>query len=279
MGIPARAVSVAVEVGPKRQVFAWATEWPGWCRAGRDEGRRARGTRRLRAAISSGRGPSRIRRRSPEANAFRVVERLQGSATTDFGAAARLASTDTLPLTTPEIDRLASLLSACWSAFDEVFADVPARTRSIKPRSGDQRPRCASPCWRPTSCTCPRSAPHTTNRLPTQSTGSSHKPAQPSCMRWPRCSQGRPSSRESATASIGSRLSRCGALPGTRWITPGSSRTTRDRARRPGSTPSGSLPRARRAIRLRASTRHSPGPARRASAEHWHPHPRRCSRQ
>lgn len=31
-----RATPVGLEVGSKR-VFAWALEWPGWCRAGRTE--------------------------------------------------------------------------------------------------------------------------------------------------------------------------------------------------------------------------------------------------
>jgi len=29
--------AVALEVGPKRRVFAQALEWIGWCRAGKDE--------------------------------------------------------------------------------------------------------------------------------------------------------------------------------------------------------------------------------------------------
>lgn len=73
---------------------------------------------------------------APDTNIFQVVERIQGSATTDFGAPARLANADTLPLTTAEIDRLARLLSACWSVFDETLAQIPARTRALKPKVG-----------------------------------------------------------------------------------------------------------------------------------------------
>ncbi len=73
---------------------------------------------------------------APDPKAFEFVERLTGSAPTDFGAPARLASSDTRPLTAAEIDRLARLLSASWAAFDAVFADIPAPRRSIKPKVG-----------------------------------------------------------------------------------------------------------------------------------------------
>lgn len=63
-------------------------------------------------------------------------QRLPGSATTDFGAPARLAEDDTRALTAPEIDRLAGLLTACWSAFDAALSSIPPPERQVKPRVG-----------------------------------------------------------------------------------------------------------------------------------------------
>ena len=67
--------------------------------------------------------------------AFEVIERLDGSATTDFGALSRVTDDDRRPLTAPEIDRLTRLLSACWLAFDAALARIPAATRSVKPKA------------------------------------------------------------------------------------------------------------------------------------------------
>ena len=77
---------VSIERGTKR-VFAWAIEWPGWCRSGRTE------EAALEALVEYGPRYARVvgRRKlgflSPAVlGDLRVVERLEGNATTDFGA-------------------------------------------------------------------------------------------------------------------------------------------------------------------------------------------------
>jgi hypothetical protein len=77
---------VYLEVGAKR-VFACAVDWPGWCRSGSDEATALRALLdygpRYAAVVRSTRlgfdAPTRLEE-------LRVVERLVGNATTDFGA-------------------------------------------------------------------------------------------------------------------------------------------------------------------------------------------------
>ena len=78
-------INVYLEVG-KRRTIAAALEWPGWCRLGRDDDTALQalfdyGPRYARIVSSTRSGfhaPA-------EVAAFHVVERLQGTATADFG--------------------------------------------------------------------------------------------------------------------------------------------------------------------------------------------------
>src|SRR4029077_11524369 len=66
---------------------------------------------------------------------FKVVERVKGNATTDFGAPGIPASSDTRALTPSEAERICALLAASWKVFDAVVAKAPARLRK-GPRGG-----------------------------------------------------------------------------------------------------------------------------------------------
>ena len=124
-------VDVALEVGNKKS-FASALEWPGWSRSGKDEGAAIRALLDYaeryrvvtdRAGIEFRPGP------------VDVVERLAGSATTDFGAPDAIAECERRVLTESEAARMASLVSASWEVFDEVVAGAPAELRK-GPRGG-----------------------------------------------------------------------------------------------------------------------------------------------
>jgi hypothetical protein len=127
---------VYVEVGSKR-VFAGAMGWPGWCRSGRDE------PSALQALIEYGpRYAAAVRKAvdgfepARDARDLNLVERLEGDATTDFGAPHVPPAFDSLPLDLEELDRLSRLLRASWEAFDsaaEAAASVILRTG---PRGG-----------------------------------------------------------------------------------------------------------------------------------------------
>jgi len=128
------ATAVFLEVGKKR-VFACALDWPGWCRAGKDEdlALEALAAYAPRYAVVPERAgiayPARV------AENLEVVERLPGSATTDFGAPGEVAGADARRATRAQAERLAALVVASWAAFDEVRAGAPATLRK-GPRGG-----------------------------------------------------------------------------------------------------------------------------------------------
>ena len=126
------AIDVCLEVGSKR-VFASALDWPGWCRAGRDEDIALE-----TLAVYRARYEVVVREAGlelPDAAEFRPVERLAGDATTDFGAPGALAEHDRRRLTAPDAERLASLVAACWRVFDRIAEAAPAALRK-GPRGG-----------------------------------------------------------------------------------------------------------------------------------------------
>lgn len=129
----AAAIPVYLEVGTKR-VFASALEWPGWTRAGKDE----KAALDALAAYAPRYAPipkaARIAFIGGEPS-FKVVERVKGNATTDFGAPGMQASTDTRPVSAREADRISALLAASWKVFDAVVAKAPAELRK-GPRGG-----------------------------------------------------------------------------------------------------------------------------------------------
>ena len=130
---PAAPIGVYLEEGQKR-VFASAAAWPGWTRPGKTEALalqalQAYGPRYAAVARAAG-------QRFPDgAWEFAVSERLPGSATTDFGAPGSRADAEMAALGAAEAARLAELLEAAWTVFDEVVRAAPAELRK-GPRGG-----------------------------------------------------------------------------------------------------------------------------------------------
>ncbi len=129
--------TVALEIGPKRRIFAQALEWIGWCRSGKDETAAlnnllAAASRYAHVAESVGLAfavPGSI-------DTFEVVERVPGTATTDFGAPSVLLTSDQQPFEDADIERLTSLLTACWAAFDGASRRIPPDVYDVKPERG-----------------------------------------------------------------------------------------------------------------------------------------------
>ncbi|HEV7887193.1 MAG TPA: hypothetical protein VGO92_06510 [Acidimicrobiales bacterium] len=129
-----KPVRVCLEVGAKK-VFASALDWPGWCRSGKTEeaalealadyaGRYAPVPQRAGIAFPPRQGPD-----------FDVVERVEGDATTDFGAPGAVAKADAEPMAKKEAERQAALVQAAWEVLDDVAAHAPASLRK-GPRGG-----------------------------------------------------------------------------------------------------------------------------------------------
>ncbi len=113
-------MDVYLEIGQKK-TFAGALDWPGWSRSGRDE------AAALEALLAYGPRYAPVAERAglafdaPEdAGALRVVERLPGSATTDFGAPEAIPAADRGRIDAGQLARFGSILNACWQVLDEV---------------------------------------------------------------------------------------------------------------------------------------------------------------
>jgi hypothetical protein len=130
------AIKVFVETG-KKKVFAGAVDWPGWCRSGRDD------SMALQALIDYGPRYAQVLYRGgiefrvpTDASDLVVVERHDGNATTDFGAPAIVLHADREPIDGPELERLRTLLRACWHAFDDAVQRATGRELRKGPRGG-----------------------------------------------------------------------------------------------------------------------------------------------
>jgi len=125
--------SVYLELGAKRS-FASAAAWPGWCRAGKTEQAAldalAAYAPRYAAVAKLAGVPF-----PTKAIAFKVVERLKGNATTDFGAPGIPAAAESKHLSDVEAKRMSDLVAACWAYLDGVVAKAPASLRK-GPRGG-----------------------------------------------------------------------------------------------------------------------------------------------
>jgi hypothetical protein len=125
---------VYLEVAARR-TFASARDWPGWCRSGRTEedalqALAAAASRYARVAARAGLAFERVQPAD-----FVVVERLPGSATTEFGAPGAIAEAERRPLDEAQTERTEALLRASWEVFDEVVAEAPPVLRK-GPRGG-----------------------------------------------------------------------------------------------------------------------------------------------
>ena len=128
-----KGTRVYLEVGGKR-TFASAADWPGWSRSGKtpEAALEALASYAPRYAAI----PKLARIEFPKyATQFEVVEKLEGNATTDFGAPGIPAKGESKPITNIEHARLISLLEACWKYLDKVVAKAPAELRK-GPRGG-----------------------------------------------------------------------------------------------------------------------------------------------
>ncbi len=123
-----RTTRVQLELG-KTWVFASALDWPGWSRRGKGEEAALAELLGFAGRYAAVAGPD------FEAGDLRVVEKVPGTGTTDFGAPDARSASDGEPLSAADADRLAGLLERCWRALDAVVQAAPAELRK-GPRGG-----------------------------------------------------------------------------------------------------------------------------------------------
>jgi hypothetical protein len=118
-------------------VFACAVDWPGWCRSGRDEATALEEllacAPRYAAVVRSARLGFQPPTRPDQ---LRVVERLPGNATTDFGAPGAIPSADREGADPAECRRLEKVLRAGWRALDAARQRAKGKQLSKGPRGG-----------------------------------------------------------------------------------------------------------------------------------------------
>jgi hypothetical protein len=130
--VPDHRIDVYLETGAKK-VFASAVDWPGWSRGGRSEeealGALATYGMRYAAAVRSVRPAFRV---PGDPSELRVVGRLKGNASTDFGIPSLPAATDDRPVDEAELARLLAILDGAW----EVYEKARAAARGVELRTG-----------------------------------------------------------------------------------------------------------------------------------------------
>ena len=129
-------VNVYLEHGSKR-LFAGALDWPGWCRSGRDA------ASALQSLVAYAPRYARVLRGTElgfvaptDASALKVIERLPGSATTDFGSPGARPAADAQPIRVADVERFTALLRACWKSFDAIVKKAKGHELRKGPRGG-----------------------------------------------------------------------------------------------------------------------------------------------
>ncbi len=131
--MPATTIPIYLELG-KTKVFASAIEWPGWCRWAKTPeqaiDKLAEYAARYRPVteLAGVKFPVRL-------GEFVVIERVVGSATTEFGAPDRPTTSDADPVTSAVGTKQAALVEASWRLLDQVVSSAPAELRK-GPRGG-----------------------------------------------------------------------------------------------------------------------------------------------
>jgi hypothetical protein len=131
-----KLIRTFVESGEKR-VFAGAVDWPGWCRSARDEAAALQGLLDYGPRYARVVGRSNIEFQAPTNRSdLKVIEWHAGNGTTDFGAPAVTLDVDKEPLDQAELERLQTVLLACWQAFDAAALGATGKELRKGPRGG-----------------------------------------------------------------------------------------------------------------------------------------------
>ncbi|MGE5264577.1 MAG: hypothetical protein ACM3S0_14450 [Acidobacteriota bacterium] len=136
MARSSKPLDVYLEIGQKR-IFAGAIEWPGWSRSGRDEGSALQALFDYVPRYAEVLRSARLGFKVPAARSeFKVVERLKGDMTTDFGTPGTAPSADKRRVDDAELYRLQAVLRACWRTFDAAVSAAAGKELRKGPRGG-----------------------------------------------------------------------------------------------------------------------------------------------
>jgi hypothetical protein len=134
------AIDVVIETG-KRRLFVSALAWPGWSRSVKTADGEEAALELLADYAGRYRDVARAARCVREFDAvaksptWRIVDRVPGDATTDFGAPSVASAKENATLDADAARRLLALLEATWAVLDSTAASSPASLRK-GPRGG-----------------------------------------------------------------------------------------------------------------------------------------------
>jgi len=119
-----------------KRTFAWAIDWPGWCRSAKtaELAQDALIAARPRYAVVVGCAGLVL----PEilgSGDLQIIETVDGNGGTEFGVPSIITASDHRPTTAAEAERLSGLVAAAWAILDEVTARTPESLRK-GPRGG-----------------------------------------------------------------------------------------------------------------------------------------------
>src|ERR1700716_3997081 len=117
-------VDVYIESGSKR-VFACSQDWPGLCRSGRDEAQALQALAAYMSRYADVAAEAGVPFPASTGDDLKVVEKVAGSASTDFGVPGAQAKGDAEAMDLEEAGRLTALLEASWRVFDRIVGGGP----------------------------------------------------------------------------------------------------------------------------------------------------------
>jgi hypothetical protein len=129
-------VDVYLERGSKR-LFAGAVEWHGWARSGRDDAAALEVFLAYGARYAGALKGTRLGFQAPAAiGDLEVVERVAGTATTDFGAPDVAIAWDRQDVDEAGLERLRAILRASWRTLERAAEGAEGVTLATGPRGG-----------------------------------------------------------------------------------------------------------------------------------------------
>jgi hypothetical protein len=128
-------VKVYVEIGKK--AFASAADWPGWSRGGKTEDEALTSLLAYGKRYAAAVGVAYVRLGASTARDLEIVERLEGNATTDFGAPGVVPELDREAVSGERLDEMVELLRRTWRTFEAAAAKAGGETLGpAGPRGG-----------------------------------------------------------------------------------------------------------------------------------------------
>lgn len=129
-------IDIALERA-KRRTFAIAYQWPGWARSGKDEDSAIQTLFTYGPRYAAVFQSKNCAFKPPEkVDAFRVVERLEGNSTTDFGAPAMQIRNDNDTVSRDDLARFQTMLVESWRTFDQALSASEGIELRKGPRGG-----------------------------------------------------------------------------------------------------------------------------------------------